>query len=164
MLTEEVRAFIGREATYTAPEELGRAAIRYFALAIGDDNAVYIDDEAARDAGHLGVIAPPTLICESNQYLHREPDGNGFMGHTWDLPVRNARLVRGSNDYEFDRPVFPTDRITVTWFIEDIQERTSSSGVPMLVVTSVAVYHNQEGERLATNTETLIYQPLDAAS
>ena len=163
MLTDEVRAFIGREATYTAPEELGRAAIRYFALAIGDDNAVYIDDEAARDAGHSSVIAPPTMICESNQYLHREPDENGFIGHTWNLPVANARLIRGGNDYEFHRAVLPTDRITVTWFIEDIREKASADGVPMLVVTSVALYHNQDGEQLATNTETLIYQSMDGA-
>ena len=38
LLTDEVRALVGRTRTYTAPEPLGRASIRYFALAIGDDN------------------------------------------------------------------------------------------------------------------------------
>lgn len=160
LLTDEIRAFIGREVTYTAPEELGRAAIRYFALAIGDDNEVYWHDDAARDAGYPSVIAPPTLICESNQYLHRAPDANGFIGHSWDLPVTGARLIRGGNDYVFERPVLPTDRITVTWHIEDITEKQTSKGEPMLVVTSVATYLDAAGELLATNTETLIYQPL----
>lgn len=159
MLTDEIRSFIGREVTYTAPEEIGRAAIRYFALAIGDDNELYLHDDAARDAGHPSVIAPPTMICESNQYLHRVPDNNGFIGHSWDLPVTNARLIRGGNDYVFERPVLPTDRITVTWHIENIEEKRTSKGEPMLVVTSVATYLSTEGELLATNTETLIYQP-----
>ena len=35
MMTDAIRALIGREVTYTAPEPLGRAAIRYFALAVG---------------------------------------------------------------------------------------------------------------------------------
>jgi hypothetical protein len=30
MLTDELRACIGRQARYSAPEELGRASIRYF--------------------------------------------------------------------------------------------------------------------------------------
>lgn len=160
LLNDEVRSWIGREVTYTSPEELGRASIRYFALAIGDDNELYLHDDAAREAGHPSVIAPPTLICESNQYLHREPDANGFIGHSWHLPLKNMRLIRGGNDYVFERPVLPTDRITVTWHIEDIEEKRSSKGDAMLVVTSVATYLDARGDLLATNTETLIYQPL----
>ena len=36
MLTDELRACVGRTAHYPAREELGRASIRYFALALGD--------------------------------------------------------------------------------------------------------------------------------
>ena len=160
LLTDEIRGWIGREVTYTAPEELGRASIRYFALAIGDDNPIYVDEEQARAAGLPDVVAPPTLICESNQYLHREPDDNGFIGHSWELPVTGCRLIRGGNAYEFARPALPTDRITVTWRIKDIVEKQTSKGVAMLIVTSVATYTNHQDELLATNTETLIYQRL----
>ena len=90
LLTDAVRSQIGREASYTAPEELGRAAIRYFALAIGDDNPLRTDVEHARSAGYADVVAPPTLICESNQYmtgvagpgrLHRTLLGLGCAQH-----------------------------------------------------------------------------------
>lgn len=160
MLTDEVRAFIGREVTYTAPEEIGRASIRYFALAIGADNPIYVDPDAARAAGHPDVVAPPTMICESNQYLHREMDEHGFIGHSWDLQVTGARLIRGGNDYTFERAVLPTDRLTVTWRIEDIVEKTSSKGVEMLIVTSTATYADADGDVVCTNAETLIYQKL----
>jgi acyl dehydratase len=159
LLTDEVRAFIGREVTFTAPDEVGRAAIRYFALAIGDDNPVYTDDEAARAAGHPGVIAPPTMICESNQFLAAPRDEDGFPGHMWELPIPNCRLVRGGNEYAFVRPVLPTDIVTTMHRIAEITERTSASGQPMLLVVNEITYADQRGERLATNRETLIYLP-----
>ncbi|MBO2447846.1 MaoC family dehydratase N-terminal domain-containing protein [Actinomadura barringtoniae] len=157
LLTEEIKALIGSEVSYTAPEELGRAAIRYFAQATGDDNPLYTDDAYAREHGYGGVVAPPTLICETNQYAGLPRDDDGHAGHTWRLEVPGTRLVRGGNDYAFHRPVRPDDVITATWRIDDARERTGSGGRSMLMITSTAVYTDQNGEPLATNTETLIY-------
>lgn len=158
LLTPAVKEWIGREVAYTAPEELGRAAIRYFALAIGDDNPLYVDDDYARANGYASVIAPPTLICESSQYMRGPRNEEGLIGHWWDIPVEGARAIRGGNTYEFHRPVLPTDIITATWRIADITERSSSDGAPMLLVQSEATYTNQDGELLATNRETIIYR------
>ncbi|MEV4898921.1 MaoC family dehydratase N-terminal domain-containing protein, partial [Nonomuraea sp. NPDC055795] len=69
------------EVTYTAPEELGRAAIRYFAEAVGDANPLYTDDAYAREHGYDGVIAPPTLIFETNQFTGLPRDADGYCGH-----------------------------------------------------------------------------------
>jgi acyl dehydratase len=160
LLTDELRDWIGREVSYTAPDVLGAASIRYFALALGDDNPLYCDAQYAREAGYPGTIAPPTFVCETNQYVHRQPNGDGYIGHHWELPITGCRMVRGGNDYEFFRPVVPSDQVTVVWRLEDISERISSSGTPMLIVFAVATYANQHGEPLARNRETLIYQPL----
>ncbi len=157
MLTDELRALIGREVTYTAPEPLGRAAIRYFALAVGDHNPVYTDDAAARAAGHDGVVAPPTLICETNQYAGLPADADGYAGHTWGIELPGTRQVRGGNAYEFHRPVRPDDVVTAVWRLAGIAERATGAGQPMLVVTSRATYTNQDGDLLATNEETIIY-------
>ncbi|MGI5184876.1 FAS1-like dehydratase domain-containing protein [Dactylosporangium sp. CA-152071] len=157
MMTDEIRALIGREATYTAPEPLGRAAIRYFALAVGDDNPVYTDDAAARAAGHDGVVAPPTLICETNQYAGLPRDADGYAGHTWGIDLPGTRQVRGGNAYEFHRAVRPDDVVTAVWRLVDVTERATGAGQPMLVFTSRATYTNQDGDLLATNEETIIY-------
>ena len=162
MLTEEIKSWIGREAHYPAREELGRASIRYFALALGDDNPLYVDDAYAKKAGYPSVIAPPTLICESCQYAHQAPNADGYIGHEWHLPVPNARLVRAGNDYEFMRPVLPTDRISVTWTLESITEKPSSRGGTQLFVASVARYRDDKGEVVAINRETIVYQPLSS--
>ena len=158
LLTDEVRAWIGKEAVYTAPEPLGRAAIRYFALAVGDDNPLYTDHEYARAHGYPDVIAPPTLVCETNQYVGGARSDEGLIGHWWDIPVEDAIPVRGGNAYRFHRPVVPDDVITARWRIADIVERTRGDGSPMLLVTSEATYTNQDGELLATNTEIIIYR------
>lgn len=163
LLTPELRARIGQEASYTAPEELGRAALRYFALAVGDHNPLYTDPEFARAHGYPDVIAPPTLICETNQYAALPPDPDGYAGHGWHLEVPGTRLVRGGNSYVFHSPVLPADVITATWRITGMSERTTSRGLDMLIVTSVAKYARASGELLVTNTETLIYTALEPA-
>jgi len=160
LLTDELKSWIGREAHYPAREELGRASIRYFALALDDDNPLYLDDAFAKKAGYPSVIAPPTLICESNQYVHQAPNADGYIGHEWHLPVANARLIRAGNDYEFMRPLLPADRISVTWTLESIVEKPSSRGGTQLFVSSVGRYLDAKGEVVAVNRETIVYQPL----
>ncbi|MEV4676263.1 MULTISPECIES: FAS1-like dehydratase domain-containing protein [Actinomadura] len=157
LLTEEMKALVGREVVYTAPEELGRASIRYFAEAVGDANPLYTDDAHAREHGYGGVVAPPTLIFETNQYTGLRRDDDGFAGHSWHLDVPGTRLVRGGNSYEFHRPVRPDDVVTATWRITGITERVNGRGQAMLIVTSTATYTDQRGEPLAANEETLIY-------
>ena len=160
LLTPDIRAMIGTEVRYVAPEELGRAALRYFALAVGDDNPLYTDDDYARSHGQAGVIAPPTLICETNQYAGIARDPDGYAGHSWELDVPNTRQVRGGNAYVFHRPVLATDVVTAIWRIADVTERTNARGQAMLIMTSVADYVAADGEPLATNTETLMWVEL----
>ena len=59
--TGDVQGLVGRRAVYTAPEEVGRAAIRYFARAVGDPCRLYVDAEYARKHGYEDVIAPAHL-------------------------------------------------------------------------------------------------------
>ena len=118
---------------------------------------LYTDDDAARAAGHDGVVAPPTLVCETNQIVNHPRDDDGFPGHEWGIELPGTRLVRGGNDYTFHQPVSPDDVLTVVWEITDLTERTTGSGQPMLVVTSIARFSNQHGDLLVENEETLIY-------
>ena len=164
LLTDDIRALVGREVVYTAPEELGRAAIRYFAVAVGDANPLYTDDEHARAAGHDGVIAPPTLVCETNQYAGRDRNADGYAGHEWGIEIPGTRLVRGGNDYTFHQPVRPSDVLTVTWRITDVIEKENRQGQGMVVVTSTATYRNQDGDLLTENEETLVYVALPERS
>lgn len=162
LLTDELRALVGRSTVYTAPEPLGRAALRYFATAVGDSNPLYTDPDYARAHGHPDVIAPPTLICETNQYTGLPPDEDGYAGHTWGIRVPHTATVRGSHAYTFHRPAGPGVRLTATWTLVSLGERTTGDGRPLLTVTSRCVYTDQHGTLLAENEETVLHVALTA--
>lgn len=158
LLTDELRKRIGETVSYEAPEEIGRAAIRYFSLAIGDDNPLYTDPDFARAHGYDDIIAPPTFVVETNQYMTGEPDEHGYIGHSWGFDIPDTRLIRGGHEYEFHHPVYPTHRLRVDWTITGMTEKTGSDGRQMLLIDSEARYTSQDGSLLAINRETLIYQ------
>jgi len=76
-----------------------------------------------------------------------------------DLPGLGTRFFRAGHEYEFFRPVLPTDRVSVTWKVEDMVERQSSRGGLLLFVTSAATFTDARGARLAVNRETIVYAP-----
>jgi len=156
LLTDDIRALVGQTRTYTAPEPFGAAAGRYFGLAIGDDNPLYSDPEYARAHGLVGVTAPPTLICETNQYAGLPMDADGYAGHVWEIEAPATRKVRGGNRYVFHRRLRPEDVVTATWSISGIEEKTNRAGQDMLVIASRAVYTDQDGGLIAENDETII--------
>ncbi len=162
LLTDEVRALVGRKKVYTAPEEFGAAAGRYFGLAVGDHNPLYSDPEYARAHGLRGVTAPPTLICETNQYANLPIPPDGYAGHEWGIEIPGTRKVRGGNSYVFHRRIRPEDVVTATWEIADVSAKTTRSGAEMLIVASRATYTDQDGGLLAENEETIIFVALEA--
>lgn len=150
LLNDELAACVGRSASYTAPEPLGAASLRYYALAVGADPDRWTDE------------APPTLIFDTCQLTgRREPDGAGYLGHSWDLPLPTAfSLIRGGNDYELHRPARADDVITTRWTLSSIDERTGGDGSPFLLLTAEGRYLGADGDPIATNTETSILRPL----
>lgn len=52
----------GRSKPYVARDPVNQPVIRYWVDAIGDRNPIYVDEAAAKAAGHPGVVAPPAMI------------------------------------------------------------------------------------------------------
>lgn len=154
-LLEQLKATVGRELVLQAPDEIGRAAFRQYALAVGDFNPLYSDRGHADANGLRDVMAPPTLVCDTWQYVDSDMDERG------DLTGRGSfgKLtgLRAGNEYEFFQPVHPDDVLTVRWLVKDVYERTGRSGSLVFQVVE-ATYSNQRGELLARNTETLFYR------
>ena len=153
--TKLYRDLIGTEYTYTAPEEMGAAFIRQFAQAIGDLNPLYMNRAAAAQGPYGGIVAPPTLVCETTQYYRGEVDDEG--GFTDRPPMPPGQPIRAANEYVFHRPLRPTDMITACWRISDIYDKHGQSG-SLLFVQCKITYTNQKHELLAENTETLVYR------
>ncbi len=155
---KEFESLLSRTATYQAKAPLGESSFLYFARAIGDDAEIYVSKSAATAAGYDDVVAPPTFICETLQYSDREPDENGYIGHSWDPSIEGWWRVRGGNRYRFYQPVYPSDILRVEWRVDSVRETKDASENQIVVVIQVATYFNQRNEKLAENFETIIYR------
>jgi acyl dehydratase len=155
-LLDTLKKTVGQEVVFQAPEEIGRSAFRQYALAIGDFNPMYSDPEFAQSHGLRDVMAPPTLICDTWQYIDGDMDDRGGLIGRGALGELNG--LRAGNEYEFFQPIHSEDVITARWTVKDIYERTGRSGSLIFQVVE-ANFYNQREELLARNTETMFYRP-----
>jgi acyl dehydratase len=159
VLVEALAASARREATYRAPDALGAQSFRYFAQAVGDLNPLWLDPAAAEEAGLDGVVAPPTMVVETNAYSTKTPGPDGYIGHDWGVPTPPGwRLVRGGNHYRLRCPVGEGVVLETRWRLVDHEARRSRTGQPMVVVTGEElVVDARSGAELAVNRDRLVW-------
>lgn len=88
-----------------------------FCDAIGEDNPVFRDDAAAKEAGYPGQLAPPTFITA----LQIQTSGQVVMDQ--DLGLNYSMVVHGEQEYEYTRPLQVGERLTAVPRIADIYSR-----------------------------------------
>ncbi|HET9137930.1 MaoC family dehydratase N-terminal domain-containing protein [Actinophytocola sp.] len=110
-------SFNGRVYPPSPVYEVSREKIKEFAEAIGEQNPIHFDAEAARAAGHADVLAPPTFLTIVNiraiDAIISDPE----------LGLDYSRMVHAEQSFSFSRPVRAGDRLTVTARIEDVATR-----------------------------------------
>lgn len=111
------RSLIGQ---YSEPfsVDIEKGAIRKFAQAIGDDNPLYVNEQAARDAGYDAVLAPATF--PASFVPPRDPP--------WFAPLDRRRLVAGSMAYEYERPITAGMRLTCRILFAGVEDKSGSKG------------------------------------
>lgn len=138
------KSLIGRESDPIL-SEVEKGAIRRHAEAVGDPNPLYTDEEAARAAGHAGLLAPPTFPAVLAV--------NDRFRHSLDLGTRS--LLHSEQQFEYGRPLVAGDRIIVRNRVADVQEKSGPSG-PMDVIVVEAEGRSPEGELFFRSRETLV--------
>ena len=155
-LLERLKETVGQKIVIQAPDEMGRSSLRQYALAIGDFNPLYSDRGFAQTHGLREVMAPPTLICDTWQYVDSDMDDRGdLVGRG---PIRELEGLRAGNEYEFFQPIHPDDVISAHWTVKDVYEKAGRTGSLVFQVIETTFY-NQADELLARNTETMFYRP-----
>ena len=140
------REFIGR--TYRASDvyEVGREHVRRFAEAIGDDNPVYVDREAARAQGHPDCIAPPTFLTVLNfRFALEGPVVDPAFGLDY------TRVVHGEQRFELHRPVRVGDVLQMVSRVEDVKDAGRNELIVMAMDVTAA-----DGEQVATIRSTIV--------
>jgi len=139
------QSFTGRSYPPQTSYEVSREKIREFADAIGDANPVYRDPEAAREAGHPDVIAPPTFLTIINL-----ASINAIVADP-ELGLDYSRMVHGDQGFTYTRPVFAGDVLEVTTHIDAIMARAGNDFINLRAdITDAA------GQKVCTTRAQLV--------
>jgi acyl dehydratase len=125
--------------------EVGREKIREFAYAVGEDNPVYFDREAARAAGFRDVPAPPMFAVVYSAGAMAPAIFDPEVGMNF------AAMVHGGQEFVWGEPVCSGDTISTTAEVKDISEQ---GGKGFYVFESVST--NQDGQEVVRGTWTNI--------
>jgi acyl dehydratase len=125
--------------------EVGAEKVREFADAIGADNPVHRDHEAAKAAGFRDLVAPP-MFCVVY--------GARAMGPAIldpEVGIDLAAMLHGSQEFEWEEPVCDGDVIETNATCTEIYEK---DGKGFYVFETVSA--NQDGARTVKGTWTNI--------
>ena len=150
-LMAKLKAFEGVEVgTQDGPDAVNQAMIRHWVEAMGDENPVYVDPDAAAHSVHGEVIAPavmlqawvmrgikprPTIGGSPQDEMMRIIDGAGFTS-----------VVATNCEQEYDRMLHIGDHLRTRTTIDSIsEEKQTGLGVGHFVTTRVE-YETLDGE------------------
>jgi acyl dehydratase len=130
-----------------------------YAIAVGDLNPVYFDDDAARAAGYPGIIAPPNFLTSVLGWEAGPPEPelleDGTEAKILVPEIRGLRLMGGGHELTYGQPVRPGDVVTARRKLVDLYEREAKFGQLLFAISDIR-YTNQRGEHLVTCRETVI--------
>ena len=96
---------------------VGREKIREYASAVGETNALYFDVDAAREAGHADVVAPPMFAVV---YAGRAITPALFDP---EVGIDFAHMLHAGQEFDWGPLVVAGDEITTTTTVAEIIER-----------------------------------------
>jgi uncharacterized OB-fold protein/acyl dehydratase len=150
-LLEQLKAFEGREVgAEVGPDPVNQPMIRHWVEAIGDDNPVYTDADAAAASVHGGIVAPPVMLQAwvMRGLRPRASQGGNPRDELMRLLERAGftSVVATNCEQEYHRYVRPGDRLSATSTIDSVSpEKKTALGAGHFVTTRVS-YHDQHGE------------------
>jgi hypothetical protein len=126
------RSVIGREfPTVFLTVELD--AVRHFAHAIGETNAVFFDEAAARAAGYRSIPIPPTYVF-CLKHAVSSPDG---VLRSLGVEGESGKLLHAEQSFEYVTPICAGDRISFRERVADIYEKKGGTLVFIILETVV---------------------------
>src|SRR5690606_4302626 len=91
--------------------------LKFFAKAIGEENSIYFDEHAARNAGFPSIPAPPTFGFTIKMKI---PDP---MSYLTNMGVGIGQILHGEQLFEHSALIFAGDCITVEDQLIDIYDK-----------------------------------------
>jgi acyl dehydratase len=131
---------------YQARAEAGQ--LRFFAKSIGETNPIYLDESAARDAGHPGLPLPPTFLFS----LEFQIPSNAWRDA---LGIVTSRILHGVQSFTYHRMAYAGDTLQFETHIADIYDK---KGGALSFVVRASRVTNQRGEHVADLRSILVHK------
>lgn len=142
---------------FTLPVE--REKIREFALAVGEDNPVLMEVEAAHAAGFPEIIAPPTFTVTQIFEVPRS-ERERRLG----ADLNYERVLHGEQEFVYKRLPYAGEKLHAVMRIAKDFTKEGKRGGTMRFVTYETCFDDSQGNEVLTAYYTLIETSKDAAS
>jgi acyl dehydratase len=143
--------YVGRVYGPGRPYEVSRVKIADFADAIGEQDELCRDRDAAVKAGYPDVIAPPTFAIVISMNSSAEVNADPGLGLDYSM------VVHVEQSFAYSRPLHAGDVVTATTTIESIR----AVGAMSVLVTSTEIA-TVDGEHVCTAKSTIVERGADA--
>jgi acyl dehydratase len=125
--------------------EVGREKLREFAVAVGETDPIYHDEEAARAAGHPDIPAVPTfaivLHMRAALAMHGDPE----------LGLDYSRVVHGEQEFVHHQQIRAGDRLLA---VAKVASAEAKGRHELLTIQTEVT--TEAGEAVCTVTGTLL--------
>lgn len=131
--------------------------VKRFAAAVGeDDNPLYFDEQAARELGLPGPLAPPTFTVTQIFQVPRD-EREQRLGANLDY----ARVLHGEQEFVYKRLPLAGETLTGTMRISKDFEKEGKRGGSMRFVTYETRFTDVNDDEVLTAYYTLIQTAKD---
>jgi uncharacterized OB-fold protein/acyl dehydratase len=126
-LYTQAQSWIGKEAgkPTTARDVVNVPMIRRWCEAMGEENPIYVDDDAARAEGFAGPVSPPAMMEVWTMARYRPggrlPDEGIPVLSLFDQAGYTG-VVATNIEQEYDRYLVEGDRVSYTAVVDDVSE------------------------------------------
>ncbi|SBT54948.1 MaoC family dehydratase N-terminal domain-containing protein [Micromonospora narathiwatensis] len=131
-------------APITVTVERGR--LRSFANAIGQTDPVYVDLDAARQAGHPDLPVPPTF------FFSLEMEGPDPWGYLAELGVDLRRVLHGEQSFTYHSMMHAGDTVALRTRIDDVYAKRGGALEFLVRRTDVI----RDGDLVAEATSVIV--------
>ena len=133
--------------------------VKEFAIAVGDNNPIYYDQEAARELGFPGPLAPPTFTVTQIFAVPRE-ERESRLGAN----LEYSRVLHGEQEFTYKRLPLAGEVLKGTMRISKDFEKEGKRGGSMRFVTYETKYTDVDGDEVLSAYYTLIQTAKDVGS
>ena len=147
------------EAEITFDLPVTEEKVKEFAVAVGENNPLFYDADAAREQGFPGPVAPPTFSVTQIFQVPREERENRLGAD-----LEYSRVLHGEQEFTYKRLPLAGEVLKGTMRIAKDFEKQGKRGGTMRFVTYETKFTDADGDEVVTANYTLIQTAKDPGS